>query len=405
MMNIDPVAAGMSAKRLQHLTRHLQDRFIDPQKIAGCQTLVARKGNVAYFESLGYADLAAKTPIQEDTIFRIYSMTKPVTSIALMQLYERGLFQLNDPISRVIPAFRSPNVCMGTASSGELMLVPAVSEITFRQILNHTSGLSYGNGEHPVDQAYRAAGLTERREQTLASFVELLGTMPLCYHPGEAWLYSLATDVCGYLVEALSGMPFSDYVKTFIFEPLGMTDTDFYVPANKAARLASNYGRGVDKSLHLLDPSEPSMYLQKPLFESGGGGLVSTAQDYLRFCQMLVQNGVLNEERVISRRTLALMRQNHLGKGRDLTQLAIGSFSETAYEGIGFGLGFAVNTDEVASGQIGRDDYYWGGAASTIFSVDPHEDLIIIFLTQLMPSSTFNFRGQLKSIVYGAIDD
>jgi CubicO group peptidase (beta-lactamase class C family) len=206
-------------------------------------------------------------------------------------------------------------------------------------------------------------------------------------------------------VEALSGMPFSDYVKTFIFEPLGMTDTDFYVPANKAARLASNYGRGVDKSLHLLDPSESSIYLHKPLFESGGGGLVSTAQDYLRFCQMLVQNGVLNEERVISRRTLALMRQNHLGKGRDLTQLAIGSFSETAYEGIGFGLGFAVNTDEVASGQIGRDDYYWGGAASTIFSVDPHEDLIIIFLTQLMPSSTFNFRGQLKSIVYGAIDD
>jgi CubicO group peptidase (beta-lactamase class C family) len=404
-LDIDPKAAGMSAQRLERLTAHLENQYLQPEKIAGCQVLVARRGKIAYFRSLGFADLADRRPIEDDTLFRIYSMTKPITSIALMQLYERGLFQLNDPISRVIPGWRRPNVFLGLSDHGELQVEPATSEITFRQILSHTAGLSYGNGNHPVDKLYAAAGLNDRRQSHLASFVEVLAEIPLYYHPGQAWLYSYATDVCGYLVEALSGMAFGDYLKTYVFEPLGMIDTGFYVPTEKVFRLASNYERQSDKTLQRIDAAETSTYLEPPTFESGGGGLVSTTKDYFNFCQMLLQDGQLEGERIVSRRTLGLMRQNHLRQGRDLTQMAIGSFSETAYEGIGFGLGFAMNLNEVASGQIGVDDFYWGGAASTIFSVDPREDLVILFMTQLMPSSTFNFRGQIKNIVYGAIDD
>lgn len=404
-MDINPMAAGLSKVRLERITHHLQRNFIEPGKLAGCQTLVARKGVIGYFSSLGFADLSAQTPVQDDTIFRIYSMSKPVTSVALMQLYERGLFQLNDPISRIIPQWRDMKVYTGSGAPYEKTFEPLTSPVTFRHILSHTAGLSYGNGHHPVDALYRDAGLDRHSGMSLQSFVESLGTIPLHFQPGNAWLYSYATDVCGYLVEALSGRSLGDYLRQEIFEPLEMHDTGFYVPEAKAARFAANYQRGPDKTLSLIDDPRTSGYLKPPVFESGGGGLVSTSQDYLNFCQMLIQEGSWRDQRILSRRTLALMTQNHLGGHRDLTQMAKGSFSETAYEGIGFGLGFAMNLSEVASGQIGAGDFYWGGAASTIFSVDPSEELAIIFMTQLMPSSTFNFRGQLKNIVYGAIDD
>ncbi|MFZ8973298.1 MAG: serine hydrolase domain-containing protein, partial [Pseudomonadales bacterium] len=200
-MDIDPKAAGMSAQRLERLTAHLENQYLQPEKIAGCQVLVARRGKIAYFRSLGFADLADRRPIEDDTLFRIYSMTKPITSIALMQLYERGLFQLNDPISRVIPGWRRPNVFLGLSDHGELQVEPATSEITFRQILSHTAGLSYGNGNHPVDKLYAAAGLNDRRQSHLACFVEVLAEIPLYYNTGQAWLYSYASDVCGYLFE------------------------------------------------------------------------------------------------------------------------------------------------------------------------------------------------------------
>ena len=404
-MVINPKAAGLSKSRLERITDHLQHNYIDTGKLSGCQTLVARKGVIGYFSSLGYADLQPQRPVQDDTIFRIYSMSKPVTSKYGMQLYERGLFQLNDPISRVIPQWRDMKVYTDKGASPEKDFEPLASPVTFRHILSHTAGLSYGNGQHHVDALYRKAGLDRHSGMSLRSFVELLGTLPLHFQPGRAWLYSYATDVCGYLVEALSGRSLGDYLRTEIFEPLEMQDTGFYVPEEKAQRFAANYQRGPDKTLSVIDDPRSSAYLKPPVFESGGGGLVSTSQDYFNFCQMLIQGGCWRDQRILSRRTLALMTQNHLGGHRDLTQMAMGSFSETAYEGIGFGLGFALNLNEVASGQIGAGDFYWGGAASTIFSVDPSEALVIIFMTQLMPSSTFNFRGQLKNIVYGAIDD
>ena len=403
-MDIAPSKAGFDANRLERITAHLERNYIEPGKIVGCQVLVARHGHVAYFRSLGLMDRERGLPMRDDTIFRIYSMTKPITSVALMTLYEQGYFQLNDPVHRVIPEWRDQRVWV--SGDGEQMeTVEPRRPVTFRDMLCHTGGLTYGATNHPVDKAYRHAGLVRNRDRTLRSFVEQLASVPLRYQPGERWMYSYSTDVCGYLVEALSGKPFDQYLRETIFEPLGMKDTDFYVPAEKVDRFAANYQREPDKSLRLIDDPRQSPYLERPTFLSGGGGLASTTADYLRFCEMLRRGGELDGHRVIGSRTLQLMTRNHLPGGADLTQLAIGAFSETAYEGVGFGLGFATTLDEVQAGTVGAGDYYWGGAASTIFWVDPREDLVVIFMTQLMPSATFNFRGQLKSIIYGAFDD
>jgi CubicO group peptidase (beta-lactamase class C family) len=329
--------------------------------------------------------------------------------VALMQLYERGLFQLNDPVHRVIPEWRGHRVWV--SGEGESMETRAPeSPMTFPHLLSHTSGHTYGAmldpaSAHPVDKAYSAAGVWRGEGETLRSFVERLARVPLRYEPGTRWQYSLATDVCGYLVEALSGQRFDRYLQEHIFEPLGMTDTAFWVPPEKAERFAANYGRRPDKTLALLDDPARSKYLAEPSFFSGGGGLASTTADYFRFCEMLRRGGELDGARILGPRTIELMTRNHLAGGGDLASLAIGAFSETAYEGVGFGLGFAMTLDEVRAGTVGAGDYYWGGAASTIFWVDPREDLAAIFMTQLMPSATFNFRGQLKSIIYGAIEE
>jgi CubicO group peptidase (beta-lactamase class C family) len=276
--------------------------------------------------------------------------------------------------------------------------------MTFRHVLSHTSGLSYGATNHPVDKVYRANQVRRDQGETLQSFVDKLAHVPLHFHPGTRWMYSYSTDVCGHLVEALSGTTLDNYFEEHIFEPLGMTDTAFHVPAGKLDRFAANYERAPDKSLKLIDDPTASTYATKPSFFSGGGGLTGTTADYLRFCEMLRGRGKLDGERVIGSRTLDLMTRNHL-TGGDLSTMAIGAFSETAYDGVGFGLGFAMSLDAVAAGAMGEGDYYWGGAASTIFWVDPTEDLVVVFMTQLMPSATFNFRGQLKNIIYSAIED
>ena len=403
-MKANPETAGFSRDRLSRLSAHLEKNYLETGKIKGCQTLVARRGVVAHFSSLGFADEERALKVAEDTIFRIYSMTKPVTSVALMQLYERGMFQLNDPISRVLPEWKDPEVYIG-GQRDQVLTEPSRGPITFRHVLSHTAGLSYGNGEHAVDDCYRAAGLGRRSDFTLREFVKVLAGMPLRFHPGQAWLYSYATDVCGHLVEALSGQSLDEYLQSNIFEPLEMVDSGFHVPESKLERFAANYTRRPDRSLALIDDPMKSTYGEPPAFLSGGGGLVSTTTDYFNFCEMLRQDGQFRGQRIVSPRTLEMMTLNHLGAGQDLSSMALGSFSETAYEGIGFGLGFAMNLGEVASGQIGDGDFYWGGAASTIFSIDPREELVIIFMTQLMPSSTFNFRGQLKNIVYGALDN
>jgi CubicO group peptidase (beta-lactamase class C family) len=369
--------------------------------------VVSRHGQVAYYAALGSMDIERAKPMADDTIFRIYSMSKPITSIALMQLYERGIFQLNDPLYRVIPSWRARQVYV-SGEGDNMQLAAQAQPITFRHILSHMAGLSYGATRHPVDRMYLTDQKARVQGATLQGLVDHLADVPLRYQPGERWMYSFATDICGYLVEQLSGMPLDEYFMKNIFEPLGMRDTGFWVASDKVGRFAANYQRGRDKQLKLFDDPAESKYLQPPSFLGGGGGLVSTTEDYLRFVEMLRNKGRAADaqgERIIGSRTLALMHQNHLPDGQDLAGVAIGDFSETAYEGVGFGLGFAKTLSEVGAGSLGPGDYYWGGAASTIFWVDPIEDLTVVFMTQLMPSATFNFRGQLKNIIYGAIED
>lgn len=407
-MEVNAEKAGLDPNRLETISRHLMENYITPGKIAGCQVMVSRGGVPAYFRSFGQMDIERDKPVQEDTIFRIYSMTKPITSVALMMLFEEGRFQLNDSVSRFIPSWKGQQVWVSGDGDDMETREPA-SPMTMRHVLSHTSGLTYGTGlfpsEHPVDKFYDKLGVNRDAGETLESFAEKLSTVPLRYDPGTQWCYSLATDVCGCLVEFISGVPFAQFLQERIFDPLGMTDTSFVVPEEKLDRLAANYGRRADKTLKLLDDPMNSLYANPNRFPSGGGGLASTTADYGRFCEMLRGGGQLEGQRIIGGRTLKLMHRNHLPNGTDLGSIAMGSFSETAYDGVGFGLGFASTLDDVAAGTIGAGDYYWGGAASTIFWVDPVEDMFVIFMTQLMPSATFNFRGQIKNIIYGAIED
>ena len=404
-----PAEAGLSADRLERITTHLQDNYITSGKIKGCQVMVARHGAPAYFRSFGEMDAERGKPVEDDTIFRIYSMTKPITSVALMMLFEEGHFQLSDPVSRFIPSWKEHQVWV--EGEGDAMVTRAPDQkMTMKDVLCHTSGLTYGGllwpGKlHPVDQVYHELNVNREDGETVRSFVEKLASVPLRYEPGSRWMYSLATDVCGCLVEIISGQPFPEFLKTRIFDPLGMKDTGFSVPEDQLHRFSANYERKRDKSLRMIDDPATSKYRFDPTFPSGGGGLVSTTADYARFCEMLRRGGELDGVRILGNRTLRLMTMNHLPEGQDLASVAMEGFTETAYDGVGFGLGFASTLDEVAAMNISAGDYYWGGAASTIFWVDPVENLYVIFMTQLMPSATFNFRGQLKNIIYAAIED
>jgi CubicO group peptidase (beta-lactamase class C family) len=401
-MELAPKRAGFAPERINRITEHLEKNYIAPGKIAGCQTLVARHGHVAYFKSQGLMDRERRKPLTDDTIFRLYSMTKPIASVALMTLFEQGHFQLNDPVSRFIPAWRDHKVWVSGEGASMETTAPA-RPMTMRHVLSHTGGLTYGASNHPVDRVYREVGVGRGTGETLAGFAEKLAKVPLRYQPGQRWMYSLSSDVCGYLVEAISGKPFDQYLQETIFDPLDMKDTSFMVAPRKADRFAANYERKADKTLKLIDDPERSNYLKQPTFFSGGGGLTGTTADYFRFCEMLRRGGELDGVRILGPRTIELMHLNHLADGKDLSAMAIGAFSETAYEGVGFGLGFAMTLGQVEAGALGGGDYYWGGAASTIFWVDPKEDLVVVFMTQLMPSATFNFRGQLRNIIYSAI--
>ena len=402
---------GLDATRLERITDHIDRHYIGPQKIAGCQITVARHGHQAYSRSFGSMDLERGKPMADDAIFRIYSMTKPIVSVALMTLYEKGYFQLNDPVSRYVPSWKDHRVWV--SGEGDAMVTEAPKRpVSFRDVLSHTAGFTYGGGlpgvgvQHPIDHVYRALKIRSAGSaDTMMQFLDKLGQVPLRYQPGEQWMYSLATDVCGALVEVISGKPLAQYLQEEIFGPLGMVDTAFWVAADKRDRFCANYQRGPDKRLKLFDDPATSTFIQEPGFKSGGGGLTGTSADYMRFCEMLRRGGELDGHRVLGPRTLEMMHMNHLKDGKDLTQLALGTFSETANEGVGFGLGFASTLGVVETGQLGVGDYYWGGAASTIFLVDPKEDLTMVFMTQLMPSGTFNFRGQLKSLIYSAIID
>ena len=408
-MKVDPDAAGLDARRLERIDEHLTSRYIEPQKIAGCQVAVLRHGAVGYFKSFGSMDLEREKPVADDTIWRIYSMTKPIVGVGLMTLYESGHFQLNDPVSRWIPAWRALRVKERQPDGSTRLVVPN-RPMSVRDTLMHTTGLGWGvEGDLPSMDRFLELMLELRggRDGTLETMVANLAEMPLEFHPGEAWLYGVSTDVVGHLIELISGQPLDEYLRENVFEPLQMRDTGFSVPESEIGRFAANYGRRRNKTLALIDDPEKSSYRRQPKFLSGGGGLVSTTEDYSRFCQMLVNGGELDGVRVLGRKTVDLMRTNHLPGNGELRHFAVpGGYGEVGFDGVGFGLTMAVGLGEAATQSIGSaGDFYWGGAASTIFWVDPNEDLAVIFMTQLMPSGTFNFRGQLRALVYPAIAD
>jgi CubicO group peptidase (beta-lactamase class C family) len=414
-MKINAAGAGLNERQLERITEHLQQRYIDAGRIAGCQVAVARRGHVGYFRSFGSRDLERSLPVEEDTIWRIYSMTKPITGVALMSLYERGMFQLSDRVSRFIPAWRDLKV-RELAADGSERLVEPERPMTVRDLLMHMSGLGFAGGQtlqelFSPDNTEAGRGFTPGLRRgptaTLASMVEHYASYPLEFHPGRHWLYTVSTDICGRLVEIMSGQRFDDYLREVIFEPLRMTDTGFQVPDDKADRFAACYLRNSAKKLVLVDDPQRSGYRQEPSFLSGGGGLVSTTGDYLRFCQMLLGGGELDGVRILGRKTVELMSANHLPGGADLRSFAMaGGYGEVGFEGMGFGLTVAVAQSPAATQVIGSPgEYMWGGAASTIFWVDPAEDMTVVFMTQLLPSGAFNFRGQLKALVYPAIAD
>lgn len=405
---VKPAEVGLCAERLARIDSFLERDFLEPGKLAGTQTLVARHGRVAHFSTLGSMALGGTEPMHEDAIFRIFSMTKPITSVAAMMLHERGCFQLRDPLGDYLPEFRDMRVYRW-GSWPNYITRRCKRPLEIRDILMHTAGFTYAFvGRSKVDQGYRKAGVgNPNGDLDLAGFARILGGLPLEFSPGDAWLYGVSSDVLGYLVQVVSGRPFDEFLREEIFGPLGMTDTDFLVPRSKAGRLPPLYERTRQGEIRLLDAPESSRSLEMPSFPSGGGGLLSTTRDYYRFCEMLRRGGELDGVRLLSRKTIELMTTNHLPGDADLTDVALaGSFTETPYEGVGFGLGFSVNLGPARSARAGSaGEFAWGGMASTAFWVDPLEDLVVIFMTQLMPSSAYEIRTKLRTLVYAALVD
>ncbi len=402
-MPVKPESVGLSSKRLALIDPHLEEVYIKPRKIAGAVTLIARRGEIAYLSSVGKMDLERDKPMKEDTIFRIFSMSKPITSVALMMLYEKARFSLNDPVHKFIPEWRNLQV-YGSGNFPNFQTVPVSREMTIRDLFTHTSGLTYGFWERTnVDAAYRKLGIGGGNLQKM---VEDLAKLPLEFSPGTHWNYSHATDVLGYLIEVISGMPFDAYLQKELFDPLNMVDTGFTVPPEKVDRFAANYANQMDGTLMLMDDPKTSTYTKNITFFGGGGGLVSTASDYSHFCQMLANGGQLDGVRILGPKTLEFMTMNHLPDGKDTASMALSPLIQIRNAGVGFGLGFAIHMNVPRFGDIGsHGEYEWGGAASTAFWVDPVEDMYVLFMTQFLPDGTYDFRGQLKSIIYPALID
>jgi len=405
-MKMEPDAAGMNEARLERITEHFERKYVTPGLLAGCQITVVRGGHLAYQRSLGLMDRERARPTEDDAIFRIYSMTKPIASIALMQLYERGMFQLADPVHRYIPEWR--NLGVGeTQPDGTIITVKPPRPMNVKDVLMHMTGLPGGLFPgNPIDDAFAEARQARSKGLTLEGVTSLLAEHPLKFNPGTRWNYGLSTDIVGRLVEILAGDRFDEYLRRQIFEPLGMRDTGFSVPPDAAHRLAALYQFQPGNTPSLLEAPEQSRYLRPPSYLSGAGGLVSTTSDYVAFCQMLVNGGQLNGRRILGRKTLELMTCNHLPGGATLADVAVGGFGEAGFDGVGFGLGFAVGLGPAATGMAGSPgEFYWGGAASTAFWIDPVEDLFAVFMTQLIPSVAYPIRAELRALVYQAIDD
>lgn len=392
---------GLCSQRLKKLDG-LIHRYIDSGKLPGAITMITRSDQPVIFNIYGKMDLEANKPMAKDTLFRIYSMTKPIVSVAILMLYEDGHFLLDDPVSRFIPAFKHLEVYV-SGNAGQYRTKPADREMTIRDLLTHRAGLTYAFfHSSPVDEIYRAEKVDRCRD--LKEFIEKLSQLPLLYSPGTSWNYSVAHDVLGYLVELISEKNLEQFLIERLFLPLNMVDTSFSVPTDKLHRLSACYTRGDNDSLKLVDSSANSKFSASVSFLSGGGGLVSSADDYLRFCRMLYRQGELDGIRILSRKSIELMTTNHLGNNRDLDSFGEQSFAESSYAGFGYGLGVSVMLDPSIAQIIGTPgEFSWGGLASTYFWVDPKEELIVIFLTQLMPSSSYPIRREMRVLTYQAI--
>jgi CubicO group peptidase (beta-lactamase class C family) len=401
-----PESLGFSSARLARIDRFLQEQYIDTGRFVGTQLAISRRGQVVHQSVIGLADRERGVPLREDTIFRLYSMTKPLTSVAFMMLVEEGLVTLNDPVQAFIPSWKDLGVFVSGAPGFFQTRRPAAA-MRIVDLLRHTSGLTYGfQMRSNVDAAYRQLEIGGSESKlSIDRMIELLATVPLEYAPGEAWCYSISTDVLGYLIGVISGTPFEQFLRNRLLDPLGMNDTDFFVPAAKHPRLAACYAMDQTGKTVLFDDPATSRFRAPFQFISGGGGLAGTAADYLKFCHMLINGGAANGHRFLGPKTVQLMAMNHLPGGGQLTDLSRSMYSEALYSGLGFGLGFAVVVDRAKSmtpGNVG--EYFWGGSASTAFWIDPKDELAVVFLTQLIPSSAWPIRQQLRALVYAALE-
>ena len=394
----------------ERIKAYLNQKYLDRGKMAGTVTLVARRGQIAALECQGHMDFKSGEAMREDAIFRIYSMTKPITSVAAMMLFERGLLLLDDPVAKYLPAFAQTQVWQAGAWPNYITR-PATTVMTVRDLMTHTAGLTYGfMNLSNVDYGYRKKRIAADSEGTLEKMVDDIAALPLEFDPGTRFHYSVATDVLGRIIEVVSGQSLAEFFQQNIFKPLGMVDTGFDVPLAKLDRLTACYQHMPGGSPLLNDSRDgESDYAERPgdrVF-SGGGGLVSTVADYYRFCSMLANDGTLDGARIIGPRTLRLMTQNHLPGGKDIAEIAPpGMFSEMGYYGLGFGLGFSVVTDSAkAMSPSMPGEYSWGGMASTAFWVSPEDDdLIVIFMTQLMPSAATSVRRGIRAVIHGCLD-
>ena len=390
-----PETVGFSSERLERLHGLIQGE-IDQKQLAGAVTILARHGRVVEYQTYGQRDIATNTPITKDTIFRAYSMTKPVTGVAMMILYEQGKWLPSDPISKFIPEFAHLKVFKGVDAEGKMILVDPDHAPTMRELMTHTAGFTYGSmGNTLVDQAYRDANVMH--SQTLQEMIDKLAKLPLLYQPGKGWTYSCSMDIQGYIVEKLSGQPLPDFMRDHIFVPLGMKDTAFYVSAERRSRFATNY-KGTPNGGITTDAAgggTPTDYATEPTMPSGGGGLVTTIEDYYRFASMLANGGELNGARILAPSTVKLMTSNHVPASLFTGEFGIGL--SVMRPGFGYGYDCAVIFDpSEANLSDGKGTFFWDGAAGTWFWVDPTNDIVFVSMIQRM-SSPDNHSLEYKS--------
>jgi CubicO group peptidase (beta-lactamase class C family) len=390
-----PEDAGFTKEGLEKLTAHFQT-YVDEGKLAGLTTLVSRGGKIVHFETYGDQNKANGIKTSDETLFRIYSMTKPITGVAMMMLWEEGKFKLDDPVSKYLPSFKKQRVFAGAGANGKIKTLRVKRKATIRDLMRHTAGLTYGFfGDTPVDRIYRASGMFDPKHN-LKALVKALGKQPLMYQPGKAWVYSLAVDVQGRLIEKLSGQSLAKFFETRIFRPLGMDATSFQVRSDQKQLFAEVYGIDKKKGLTAYRGSFYRDFTKAPPFLSGGGGLVSTTGDYWRFAQMVANGGTLDGVRLLKPETVAMMAHDQLPA--ELQGVGGGKL------GLGFGLNFAVVKDLKKAGIDGSvGEYYWGGMANTLFWIDPKKDIVVVLMTNVMPSGIFPLRKEMHKYVYGAL--